>query len=63
MAVTLDGQRLFDDIGVEIEKESLRKGSIEKAVPGLDGVISIDMGSRSRKIRQSGTLRASSKCN
>jgi hypothetical protein len=34
--------------------------SVERAVPGLDGVLSIDMGGRGRKIKQAGVLRAQS---
>jgi hypothetical protein len=33
---------------------------VERAVPGLDGVLSIDMGGRGRKIKQAGVLRAQS---
>ena len=31
---------------------------VERTIPGLDGVLSIDLGRRSRRIRQRGTLRA-----
>jgi hypothetical protein len=34
---------------------------VERAVPSLNGVLTIDMGSRGRKIKQSGTLRAKSR--
>jgi len=61
MRVTLDGQSLFDEHQLEIEQESLYRGSIERAVAGLDGVLSIDMGGRGRKIRQRGILRAQSR--
>jgi hypothetical protein len=61
MSVTLDGQNLFDEQQLEIEQDSLNRDSIEKAVAGLDGVLSIDMGERARKIRQRGTLRAQSR--
>jgi len=52
---------LFDEQQLEIEQDSLNRDSIEKAVAGLDGVLSIDMGERARKIRQRGTLRAQSR--
>lgn len=61
MSVTLDGQNLFDEQQLEIELSSLNRDSIERAVAGLDGVLSVDMGGRSRKIRQRGTLRAQSR--
>jgi hypothetical protein len=38
MALTLDGQSLFDGQQLEIEPGSFRRDSIEKAVPGLDGL-------------------------
>ncbi len=61
MSVTLDGQNLFDEQQLEIEQDSLNRDSIERAVAGLDGVLSVDMGGRTRKIRQRGTLRAKSR--
>jgi hypothetical protein len=61
MGVTLDGQNLFDGQEVRFELSSLRRDASERTVPGLDGVLSIDMGGRSRKIKQTGVLRAKSK--
>ena len=61
MALTLDGQSLFDGQQLEIEPGSFRRDSIEKAVPGLDGVLSVDLGRRVRKIKQTGVLRAKSR--
>ncbi len=61
MSVTLDGQNLFDEQQLEIEQDSLNRDSIERVVAGLDGVLSVDMGGRTRKIRQRGTLRAKSR--
>jgi hypothetical protein len=60
MSVSIDNYRLFDET-VTIEAESIRRGSIERSAPGLDGVVSIDLGGRGRKIRQKGELRAGSK--
>jgi hypothetical protein len=51
---------MFDE-PVIIEAESLRRQSIERSAAGLDGVVSIDLGGRGRKIRQKGELRARSK--
>jgi hypothetical protein len=59
MSVNLDGKRLFDEAAT-IEVESIQRESIERAVPGCDGVVSIDLGNRGRKIRQKGELRARS---
>ncbi len=61
MRVTLDGQALFDTQSLEIEAGSFSRDSVERTVPGLNGVLSIDLGRRNRKIRQRGTLRASSR--
>ena len=61
MRVTLDGQNLFDEQQLEIEPGSNSRDSIERAVAGLDGVLSIDMGGRGRKIKQKGLLQAKSR--
>jgi hypothetical protein len=61
MSATLDGQNLFDEQDLKIEQDSIRRDSIERTVPGLDGILSIDMGERSRKIKQRGVLRARSR--
>ncbi len=61
MSVTLDGQILFDEQQAEIEPGSFTRASIERTVPGLEGVLSIDLGGRGRKIRQTGVLRAGSR--
>ena len=61
MGATLDGQILFDEQQLEIEPGSVSRDSIERVVAGLDGVLSIDLGRRSRKIKQKGLLRAKSR--
>ncbi|MFB0525641.1 MAG: hypothetical protein ACETVZ_08860 [Phycisphaerae bacterium] len=61
MSVTLDGQVLFDEHQLEIELDSISRDLVERAVPGLDGVLSIDLGGRGRKIEQRGVLRAKSR--
>jgi len=61
MRTTLDRQALFDEQQLEIEAGSLSRDSVERTVPGLDGVLSIDLGERDRKITQKGTLRAVSR--
>ena len=61
MSTLLDGQELFDKQQLKIELGSFKRDSVERAVPSLNGVLTIDLGSRGRKIKQSGTLRAKSR--
>ena len=61
MSTALDGQSLFDEQQLEIELGAVSRDSIERAVPGLDGVLSVDLGGRSREIKQKGVLRARSR--
>ncbi len=61
MSVTIDGQTLFDEHQLEIETSSFSRDLIERRMPGLDGMLSIDLGRRGRKIKQTGTLRAKSR--
>jgi len=58
MGATLDGHNLFDEQQLEILPGSLSRDSIERTVAGLDGVLSIDLGKHSRKIKQTGVLLA-----
>lgn len=58
MSTTLDGKALFDERELEMRIGPWERSRVERAVPGLDGVLSIDLGRRSRRIRQRGTLRA-----
>jgi hypothetical protein len=60
MSTTLDGQGLFGGGQMEIEVNSAGRNQKEIATPGLDGVLTIDLGRRSRQIRQTGTLYARS---
>ncbi len=61
MRATLDGQNLFDEQNLRIEQGSIGRDSIDRTVPGLDGILSIDLGGRSRRIKQRGVLRAKSR--
>jgi hypothetical protein len=61
MSTALDGQSVFDEQQLEIELGSVNRASIEKTLPGLDGVLSIDLGGRGRVIKQKGMLRAKSR--
>jgi len=58
MGTTLDGQELFDEHELQIESGSIRRDAMERKVSGLDGVLSIDLGERGRRIKQTGSLRA-----
>jgi hypothetical protein len=61
MHVTLDGQAVFDEQELTIAVGSPSRASLERTVAGLDGVLSIDLGARSRRMRQTGVLRAVSR--
>jgi hypothetical protein len=61
MSVTLDDNTLFDEQGLRIDVGSPVRACLERAISGLDGVLSIDLGQSSRRIRQTGVLRASSR--
>ena len=61
MTVTIDGQPLFNEHQMAIDINSFSRNSIERKIPGLDGMLSIDLGRSSRKVSQTGTLRAKSR--
>ena len=61
MGVTLDGRAIFDEQGLTICVGSPSRAAVERGIAGLDGVLSIDLGVRSRQIRQTGTLHAPSR--
>ena len=61
MATELNGLRLFDERDLRFEIGSPSRERIEKSIGGLDGVVSFDLGKRTRAIKQKGTLRAASK--
>ena len=61
MSTTLDGIKLFDENPLRIEVGSYKRDTLEKSSPMLDGVISIDLGRRSRIIKQKGSLRVRSR--
>ncbi|UCG56830.1 MAG: hypothetical protein JSU70_18430 [Phycisphaerales bacterium] len=58
MSATLDGDILFDEQQLQIKVDSCSRDSAERVMPGLDGVLSIDLGGRSRIVSHSGVLRA-----
>jgi len=57
MSATLDSKFIFEDDRLSIRAGSWKRGSIERAIAGLDGTLSIDLGLRSRRIKQLGVLR------
>ena len=61
MGTALDGQSLFDEQQLGIELGSVNRASMERTIAGLDGVLSVDLGRRSRVIKQKGVLRAKSR--
>lgn len=61
MSTILDGLRLFDENQLQIEAGSFKRDTIERAAPMLDGVLSIDLGRRSRTLKQTGLIRAKSR--
>jgi len=60
MVASLDGERVFDSES-RFEVGSVVRDKMERAVAGLDGVLSIDLGVRGREIRQRGTICAASR--
>ncbi len=58
MHVWIDGEVKIDE--VVFEAGSVRRETVERGVCGLDGVSSIDLGSRGRDISVEGVLRAAS---
>jgi len=61
MGASLDGQKLFDGYGLKVEQGGINLRSVERSVPGLDGVVSVSLGLAGREIKQAGTLRAASR--
>ncbi len=61
MSTTIDGLKLFDENQLKLELGSYKRDTIEKTAPMLDGVISIDLGRRSRIIKQKGSIRTKSR--
>lgn len=60
MKATLDGQIVFDGEGLKVQAGNWKRSLVERAIAGLDGVLSIDSGLRGRQIKQTGVLRAAS---
>jgi hypothetical protein len=60
MKATLDNKLLFDD-GFKIDIGGFSHESKERRISGLSGAVSIDLGKKSRAIKQTGKLRAKSR--
>jgi hypothetical protein len=60
-AIKLDGKQLFGVGEHTLQVGSWGREAIEKRFAGVDGVVSVDLGRRGRKIRQRGWLTAASK--
>jgi hypothetical protein len=58
MKATIDGTIEFEQLGLQVE--SFSRDTVERAVAGLDGKVSIDLGRRGRQLQQRGILRAAS---
>jgi len=58
--VRIDGIILFEE-RAEIKADGVGRIAVERSTAGLDGVMSIDLGKRARKIKQKGELRAISR--
>ena len=56
--ITFDDKKLFGPGEHELKPLSWRRESIERGFAGLDGVVSVDLGRRERKLKQQGRLSA-----
>jgi hypothetical protein len=59
--ITLDGKQLFNNGDHTLQVESWGREALEKRFAGVDGVVSVDLGRRGRKLKQRGWLTAASK--
>jgi hypothetical protein len=59
-AIFFDSQRLFGSGLHSVIPQSWRRQVVERGFAGLNGLISIDLGRRGRKIKQTGRLAATS---
>jgi hypothetical protein len=61
MKANLNSFVYFDNDSFSLQIKSGQRNVVEKNAAGLDGTVSIDLGSRARKIIQTGQLRAANK--
>jgi len=57
--IKFDNQQFFDQGQHTMEVMSWRRDNVQRGFAGLDGMVSIDLGRRERKLRQYGYLAAS----
>lgn len=57
-AIQFDGQSFFHNGRHIVQPLSWRRDSIDRGFGGLDGVVSVDLGLRKRKLKQRGFLSA-----
>ena len=60
MVIKLDGKAMFDVGAHAVRPMSWRRETVERGFAGLNGVMSIDLGGRERKLKQRGALKADS---
>ena len=56
MKATVDGLVLFEQL--ELKAGSWRREAVQRTAAGLDGIVSVDLGCRSRQLVGSGVIRA-----
>lgn len=61
MKANLDSFVYFDNDNFSLQIKSGQRDIVERSAAGLDGAVSIDLGRRTRKIIQTGQLRAANK--
>jgi len=57
-AITLNNVNLFGNGRHTVQPMSWRRETVDRGFAGLNGVVSIDLGRRERKLKQRGCLRA-----
>ena len=58
--ITFDGKAIFGTSEHHLHVDSWRRDSVERRFGGLSGAVSLDLGRRSRQLRQTGMLVAGS---
>ena len=61
MKANLDESVYFDEQNFELDIKSWQRDAVERGAPGLDGIVSIDMGLGKRVITQTGVIREPSR--
>ena len=58
MRVNIDGENLVGVDSVRVESGSWERAVSERSAIGIDGVLSVDLGKRGRKVKHNGVIRA-----